>query len=84
MNKPKSIAFLKLRRRNEDGYLDQIYALRVITSQGVNAIPILTRRERLNYDANCRYHRCSNVFRPSTCSDNCSNVFRPTVNTTGR
>lgn len=65
MNKPKSIAFLKLRRRNEAGYLDQLYALQSIASRGVAAIPILTRRERLNYDKNCRYHRCLNVFRPS-------------------
>lgn len=62
MNKPKSIAFLKLRKRNEDGYLDQLYALQAITN--IMAVPILTRRERLNYDANCRYHHCVNVFRP--------------------
>lgn len=62
--KNKSIAFLKLRPRNTDGYLDQLYALRAITS--ISMVPILTRRERLNYDANCRYHRCLNVFRPST------------------
>lgn len=77
MNKPKSIAFLKLRKRNEDGYLDQLYALQSIASRSVAALPILTRRERLNYDANCRYHRCSNVFRPNSGSNSCSNVFRP-------
>lgn len=64
MNKPKSIAFLKLRKRNTDGYLDQLYALQAITN--IMMVPILTRRERLNYDANCRYHHCVNVFRPST------------------
>lgn len=63
MNKPKSIAFLKLRKRNEDGYLDQLYALQAITN--IMMVPILTRRERLNYDANCRYHHCVNVFRPT-------------------
>lgn len=66
MNKPKSIAFLKLRPRNTDGYLDQLYALQSITN--ISMVPILTRRERLNYDANCRYHKCTNVFRPTVIS----------------
>lgn len=64
MNKPKSIAFLKTRHRNEDGYLDQLYALQTITS--IAMVPILTRRERLNYDSNCRYHHCINIFKRSS------------------
>ena len=62
--KTKSIAFLKLRHRNEAGYLDQLYALQYIASHGFIALKdtVLTRRERLNYDSNCRYHHCTNIY----------------------
>ena len=62
MNAVKSlehIIYCKTRHRNEDGYLDQLYAL-----QQHKSIPayLITRHERLNYDRNCRYHGVQNVY----------------------
>lgn len=60
--KTKSIAFHMTAHVNEPGYLDQLYALKAVACMNIKQIPILTRRERLNYDANCRYHKVPNVF----------------------
>ena len=63
------IIYRKTRHRNEDDYLDQLYMLIRRAQMGLPSY-LITQKERVNYNRNCRYHKVENVFNRDSFANN--------------